>query len=215
MKITKLSYRHTIFTEAFAGWDLNLHLIRGNKNNYLIDTGVGSKSVMPILEFLENDAKPLIVINTHYHWDHVFGNANFKNNTIVSHTLCRELIAAEWDTMVGQARHHTTETSVKVLPNLTFDNELQFPEDGIFLFYTPGHTIDGISVYDAVERVMNFGDNLGDNMATIVPDLETREDVYIQTLQEYKKYAIKTAISGHNIIQGPEILDAIIEKISK
>ena len=72
------------------------------------------------------------------------------------------------------------------LPNLVFDGSLYFPEDGVRVFYTPGHTVDCISVFDEVDRVLNAGDNIGDTMEELVPELKTEKAVYVKTLHMYQ-----------------------------
>ena len=39
----------------------------GKKYNHIIDTGLGSLSIDPIKDYIKNDNKKTIVINTHYH----------------------------------------------------------------------------------------------------------------------------------------------------
>lgn len=76
MKIRKIKDRGVLFTHSNPGWDLNVYLIMGRKCNYIIDTGLGSLSIDPIKDYIKNDNKKTIVINTHYHWDHVWGNGS-------------------------------------------------------------------------------------------------------------------------------------------
>ena len=76
MEINKLKNRNIIFTYNNPdGWDLNLQLVKGNKYNYIIDTGLGSLSILPVINYIKDDKKPTIVINTHSHWDHIWGNS--------------------------------------------------------------------------------------------------------------------------------------------
>jgi glyoxylase-like metal-dependent hydrolase (beta-lactamase superfamily II) len=43
--------------------------------------------------------KPVrVVINTHHHWDHSFGNQAFRGATIIAHRWCAEDMAAEYST---------------------------------------------------------------------------------------------------------------------
>ena len=60
MKIEKLATRSVIFTEELPEWDLNIHLIRGDKRNYLIDTGLGSAHMDYIKACLGDDPKPMV-----------------------------------------------------------------------------------------------------------------------------------------------------------
>ena len=95
------------------------------------------------------------------------------------------------------------------LPNLVFDQKLYFPEDKIKLFYTPGHTIDSISVFDERDKVLNAGDNIGDTIKEIVPSIRYEKDAYIKSLQKYKELDVVACISGHNDILGKDVFDQI------
>jgi glyoxylase-like metal-dependent hydrolase (beta-lactamase superfamily II) len=214
IKIQEIKKRSVLFTSApDEEWQLNSHLIRGKKNNYIIDTGLGSLSMAPVKEYIKNDTKPLIVINTHYHWDHIWGNGIFAQHTIIAHKLCREMIEAKWEEMIQKNRKYIFGEAEMQLPNLVFEKELYFPEDKIRLIYTPGHTIDSISVLDEEEKVIHLGDNIGDNMEEIVPSLYCEKSLYRETLLKYKELHFDTCISGHNEVTQKDIIDKILEKL--
>ena len=212
MKIEKIKNRHVLFKYPVTDWDLNIHLIMGDKYNYLIDTGLGSFSIAPIKEYLGSNPKPVIVINTHYHWDHVWGNHVFHEGTIISHTLCRKMIAEKWEGMLSKNRKYVFGEVELCLPNLVFDDALYFPDDRIRIFYTPGHTIDSISVLDEVDHVLDVGDNVGDTLDEIVPNVDTQKQVYIDTLLKYQAIDFDTCVSGHNVVLGKEIFDRILKE---
>lgn len=213
MKIEKITNRNIMFKYDLTDWDLNLHLILGENRNYIIDTGLGSGSVASIKEYLGNDKKPIIIINTHYHWDHIWGNNCFCDNIIISHGLCRELITKNWDDMLNKSKEYINGDVKLCLPNLTFEDSLYFPDDEIKIFYTPGHTIDSISIFDEKDKILNTGDNIGDTMDEIVPSLNTDKDIFIKTIHKYKQLDVKTCISGHNSILGNEVFDKILQSI--
>jgi len=119
MKTTKLGTRSVVFTFELEEWDLNLQLIQGDVYNYLIDTGLGANSVKPILEYLGNDTKPIVVINTHYHWDHVWGNHCFEDSIIVASEKCRELTNKNWDEMRQRCAKYMDGEVKKKLPTLS------------------------------------------------------------------------------------------------
>lgn len=215
MKIEKVSSRNIIFKYKIADWDLNIHLIMGKKFNYIIDSGLGSSSTAPIMEHLSNNSKPMILINTHYHWDHIWGNHSFKECTILSHRLCRELILKKWDEMIDKNKQFIKGDIQMCLPNLVFEDTLYFPDDKIRIFYTPGHTTDSISVLDEEERIINVGDNIGDTMDEIVPSIGTNKDTYINTLLKYKSIDFDTCISGHNVTLRKEVFDMIHKDLDK
>jgi glyoxylase-like metal-dependent hydrolase (beta-lactamase superfamily II) len=213
MIIEKIKSRSTLFRYKLPEWDLVIHLIEGRRNNYVIDTGLGSESVRPVLDYLKGNAKPVVVINTHHHWDHVWGNAAFGSCTVVAHQLCREITEGKWDVMLAKNSRYVRGDTTKQLPDLVFDSEICFPEDNIRLIYTPGHTLDCISVLDEEEGVLNVGDNIGDTMEEIVPELDADKTVYIKTLKALQTLDCDTVVSGHNVVTGIDVFEKILKKL--
>ena len=210
MEIRKIKNRSVLFTSSPAStWNLNVHLIMGEKNNYIIDTGVGSLGIAPVKEYIKNDLKPVVVVNTHYHWDHIWGNGLFRENIIVSHKMCREMIESKWEEMIQKNKQYICGEAYMYLPNLVFEKELYFPEDKIRIIYTPGHTIDSISVLDEEEKIINVGDNIGDNLDELIPSLYCELSEYTDTLMKYSKMDFDTCISGHNVVLGKEVINRI------
>lgn len=216
MKIEKIKNRGTLFTyDNLPEWDLNIYLINGVKHNFIIDTGLGPISVIPILKEIEKDEKPIIIINTHYHWDHIWGNALFKDCTIISHTLCREMAEKNWDDMIMNNQEYLAGEVDICLPDLVFSDELYFPEDKIRIIYTPGHTIDSVSVIDEMDSVIHAGDNIGDTIDEIVPNLDCEKNVYIESLMKYKEVNAELFISGHNTVLKADVIDKILQQMMK
>lgn len=214
MKIEKIKNRTILFTYQIpAGWDLNVQLILGTKHNYVIDTGLGSLSMEPVKEYVKHDSKSIIVINTHYHWDHIWGNCSFGNCRVIAHKRCREMIELKWDEMIQKNERYVNGMAEMYLPNLTFEEELYFPEDKIRLIYTPGHTIDSISVIDEAEKVINVGDNIGDTIDYIIPSIDCERDEYINTLLKYNEMNFDTCISGHNKVLTKEVIGKILKMV--
>ena len=196
-----------MFTQPMGEhYDLNIGLILGNKHNFIIDTGLGSGSVKPIIEYIGSDNKPIIVVNTHCHWDHIWGNFMFENNLIIGHPLCRELQDKHWDDEVKKNESSIDGKVRKCLVNTTFEGTLHFPEDEITIFTSIGHSGDDISVFDSVEKVLYAGDNIGDTEKEIVPWISTDLETFQNLIDLYKKYDFEYCIAGHNKPQTKEVL---------
>ncbi len=206
----KIKNRAVRFLYSNPEWDVSMSLIRGNKNNYIIDTGLGSLCAEPMKKAIKGDEKMTVVINTHHHWDHVWGNGAFRDGMIAAHTLCRELIANKWDEMLQKNGKYRTGQAERSLPGVVFDKELYFAEDQIRLFHSPGHTPDSISVLDEAEGVLYLGDNVGDTPEEPVPSLYCEKAVYINTLQEYQRLDYDVCVSGHNVVLKKDILNKIL-----
>ena len=213
MRIEKIGGRNLMVQFSLPDWDLNLHIIQGDKYNFIIDTGLGAETALCIREILAGSGKEMIVINTHHHWDHIWGNASFSSNAIIAHTLCRTAMMERWDAMQAKYGHFAMGKAECCLPSLVFDNALHFPDEDISIFYSPGHTADAISVYDRRDKILNAGDNIGDTMEEPVPSLEMAVAIYVQTLRSYQALGPFVCTSGHNSPQGPEIFDKIIASL--
>lgn len=67
-----------IYTESLDGMgDPWIYLIRGPERAMLIDTGFGAGNLRGLVEELIGEM-PLIVVNTHAHFDHAYGNCQFE-----------------------------------------------------------------------------------------------------------------------------------------
>jgi len=97
---------------------------------------------------------------------------------------------------------------------LVFCDQLHFVEDDILLFVTPGHTVDGISVYDGKDKILNAGDNIGDTMEELIPEITTSNEIFMDTIQKYQKMDVVSCVSGHNQILGNDIFGEI-ERLMK
>ena len=213
MQIRTINSRGTLFTFQTTDWDLNIYLIKGRRYNYIIDTGLGNDCMTAVMNYLEPDDKKTIVINTHYHWDHIWGNTTLKDSVLISHKLSYDMITANWDGMLEKNRRYGFGEVTLRLPDLVFEKEMFFPEDRIRLFHSPGHSSDSISILDEEDQVLIIGDNIGDNMEEIFPNLECDKEIYYDTLKSYLTLDYNTCISGHNTILTRENLETIINRM--
>lgn len=165
LRINKITNRNTIFTaNENATSTVTTGIIRGNAHNFIIDTGTGGDFAKAMLDYLADDSLPIVVINTHHHWDHVYGNWMFADREIIAHRLCAELLDDVWDEMMERSKSYGAFFMGEVrkhLPNKLIDAPLHFPEDGVTIFPNAGHSADCISVFDQNDKVLYLGDNFG------------------------------------------------------
>ena len=209
MKITKVSNRTIMFTVAECeDGVVNMAVILGRKHNFIIDTGIGCDCVKEMLAYIDEDAKPIIVINTHGDWDHVAGNWVLEESTIISHVLGHGLMDEKWDEQIQWAKENGRyfEGEIrKCLPNMVFKDKLYFPEEGISLFHTPGHTQGCISIYDEVDKVLHAGDSFGVSDEKAYFWGEQLSD-FQRLVETYKQYNFEICISGHCEPQTKEVM---------
>lgn len=219
MEIRELSKRHTIlmYDDAFEGIYVNVHIIISDTFNFVIDTGMGENHAQDILDYLKsrNESKKLVIINTHHHWDHIWGNGYLDAAMIVSHKKTYDAILKNSEGDVIKYGH-LSKGAVKVdYPNVIFEGTLQFSEDGLLLGFAPGHTDNDIFIYDRREKVLNLGDNIGDTPEDLLPDLTTSVETYRDSLKQYLTYEFDTVISGHNQIQNRMFIHKVLEATYK
>ncbi|MCL2621223.1 MAG: MBL fold metallo-hydrolase [Defluviitaleaceae bacterium] len=208
-KITERTYELTVNESPDA--TVNMALIRGKLHNFLIDTGVGANSPLPLLEIIKDCQKPLIVINTHGDWDHVYGNCAFENGVIVAHSLARKKIDEGWEDAAKWVLEKgcITDGEVrKVLPNVTFEDVMHFPEDGLTLFHTPFHTECCVSIYDRVDKILHIGDNFGFEDGKAYP-WGKEVDAFHKVVNAYKQYDFGTCLSGHSKPQTHGVIEML------
>ncbi|AGK97210.1 MBL fold metallo-hydrolase [Clostridium pasteurianum] len=199
MKNEKISKNCDVFIyNELKEYTTNIFLIEKKSKIFLIDTFCGSESMIPIKKILADkyNSKEVIVINTHFHWDHVWGNSSFKKNIIISHKLCREILNEHWEEQFKKNENYILGSVEKSLPNLTFKGSINFPDEGIEIFYSPGHTVDSISIFDYDEKILYVGDNLEKPIIYV----EHKDiDTYIQTLNAYLGYKFTKIMAGHTL----------------
>lgn len=198
MEIKKLNNTSTAFTYDDIGSFITSAFLIEREKFYLIDTYCGPKSMEPILKVIAqaNSKKEIVVINTHFHWDHVWGNCSFLASDIIAHEKCRMLLKERWDAQLSKNQQYISGQVEKQLPNITFRERLFFHKDGIELFYSPGHTEDCISIFDHKEKVLYVGDNLEKPIIYVENnDLIT----YIATLNKYLTYKPKRIVASHTV----------------
>ena len=152
-------FQSELYAQVTAG------VIAGPQWAVLIDTLATPEETLLIREFIEHELGLQVryVINTHYHADHTWGNCFFPGATIVSHTLCREMMHEKGSPALEIAKKQNPALrQVKiVLPHLTFENgdlNLRVGKKNLILSQALGHSSDSISVLVEEDRILFAGD---------------------------------------------------------
>ncbi|NHJ84679.1 MAG: MBL fold metallo-hydrolase [Asgard group archaeon] len=185
----------------------NVLAINGEKHIFVCDTFLGPE-VMELVkqEISKNfEKKPIIVFNSHYDWDHHWGNCAFTNNTIISHKLTRELIIKEGEKSLKENEKYKRGDVKILLPSLLFTDNLIYQEDNVEFFLSPGHTEDSSSCFDRTSKTLFVGDNLEDPIPYIRSTLAGVKK-YVDTLEKYQKLNFKILIPGHGFKSGKDLL---------
>ncbi len=197
MKVQKVGSRGYLFTFD-EPYKTNLYVINATNHLFICDTFLGPDPIKDVMKFLDKEkctSKPVVVFNSHYDYDHIWGNSEFKDSIILAHELCRKVIKDEGEDDLKKYEDHKRGEITLTLPNVVFKEKVMFSEDGIEFYHTPGHTEDSSSCYDCVDKVLFVGDNLESPYPYIrILNIET----YIETLEEYFTRDAKFIVSGHD-----------------
>ena len=129
------------------------------KEGIIIDPGLRSEIALDYIK--ENDLKILYIVNTHAHFDHVYGNKFFKEQT-----GAKLLINNDDLDLLNKARLQSAMFGIMIPESPQPD---QFLKDGdivqcgiinFTVIHTPGHTQGGICLYCANDKILFAGDTL-------------------------------------------------------
>jgi glyoxylase-like metal-dependent hydrolase (beta-lactamase superfamily II) len=201
-------------------------VIQGDKRAILLDTGMGVGDIRAEAENLTS--LPLAVVNTHWHYDHIGGNYQFK-----------EVWAFDLDFEVGKIERGMTveEVSDKMRPEMVcapfpkgFDpstyevqrsrvtrrlrhlEEIDLGNRTLVVHHTPGHSPGGLCLFDERDGILFSGDTY--YPGTMYCNLERSNlDDFVKSLKYLADLASKTSFvaTSHNEAKVPpqEIVDAL------
>lgn len=170
---------YCIYTESCDGaGDPWMYLIDGPQKCMLIDTGFGVGNLKGLIHELVGD-KPILVANTHAHYDHAYGNCQFetcychknevfrmqeKNNAHIWDYLFDENGIPKWTDFdkADLIQYHPYEI-VGVDDGHLFDLGDGYQVEAILL---PGHTPGQCAYYDHQNHTIFIGDTTGIGKAT-------------------------------------------------
>jgi len=202
---TRLGSRCVLF--SFPELTVNLFAIYGEHRTYLCDTFLGSEPMELVKEAFRADGRgqPIVVFNSHSHWDHVWGNCAFPGSLVLAHALCRTRLerdfAKEFEAYGQQAKGVVAPR----FPDLVFSDKVAFPDDGVEFYHTPGHTPDSASCLDLKDSILFLGDNVEEPIPYVQdPDLA----IYIGTLEGYLRLNPAAYVAGHGRHFPRELIEA-------
>ena len=190
----------------------NVYVINTGKNYIICDTFLGPASMKEIRDYLEEKygKKEYIVFNSHSHWDHHWGNSAFPKSKIIAHELCMADMKKTAESELERNAKYKRGKITITYPNLLFKNNLNFEEEQVLLFHSPGHTPDSSSCYDSVDKILFAADNLEEPIPYINSNLEGLK-TYIETLKNYASLEFDIIIPGHGTITDKSLLEANLQ----
>jgi cyclase len=191
------SFQSEVYAQVTAG------AVIGPNWAVVIDTLALPEESLGIRDFIEQELNVPVryVINTHSHADHSWGNVFFPGATIISHTLCRQILDTSGRAALEEVRRSNLQfRNVKVvLPQMTFDEgllNLRVGKKSLTLFTLPGHCPDNLGVLVEEDRVLFAGD-----AAMPLPYIvDGNIDDLTTSLKKIAKMGLENIVQGHGDI---------------
>jgi glyoxylase-like metal-dependent hydrolase (beta-lactamase superfamily II) len=163
---------------------------------FIIDTYLGESYIKSVLEYLKDFQKTrmTVIINSHYDWDHIWGNSAFPHGLLITHDNFPTQLKLHFEDQLKANQKYVQDNITIPKPNITFSSRMTFIGEGIEIFHSPGHTSDSISIYDTEDKVLIVGDNVEEPEPY---ENDVSREVFVNTLESYLKYPFKYLIAGH------------------
>lgn len=160
-----------VFVRRYAFWDQNIGVVLSDDGALVIDTRMTPRQAEEIRSDLRRlTALPVqIVVDTHGHSDHAFGNATFRPATIWGHAGCARFIKQTGEEQRSRQMRNMPELAADLrevvfdVPDKSFEREadIEFGDRRIELRYLGrGHTDHDIVVAVPDAGVLFAGDLL-------------------------------------------------------
>lgn len=209
-----------------SGEGVSVYLLVGSEKALVIDTGYGFANLREVVDGLAK--RPLLVVNTHGHLDHVDGNFWFEDCPIYLHekdwpAYEKYYLSKKRQEVVERGRRTRmgwgSDEVKDILPE-DFDEEayiakkrprvLPVREGDIFdlggirlvAYEVPGHTWGSIALLDEGTGALYIGDAANSHLVLCI-DAATAT-VYRQTLQKLAALEFEVFMQGHGIEPVPK-----------
>lgn len=206
-----------------ANWlRCNIWHVRGRDYDLLIDTGMGLRPLK--LEIARLTEKPIKVVSTHCHFDHIGGanefdcrlghklEADVHRNPTLENTATSGFVRAETFKALPYEGFNAEDYFVKPAPLTGYLDEgdvLNLGNRSFQVFHLPGHSPGSIALYEKQTETLFSGDVIydGDLYDTVY---HSDKEAYRESLCRLKTLKINTIHGGHDESFGrPRMLQII------
>lgn len=207
------------------------YLVEGKDYSLLIDSIIGIGNLKAYCETLTQ--KPIILVNTHAHSDHVGGNFHFDHCYMhhrdisfmqksyvgitkeVIFQTAKNMAPKEISEMMVPDDNFTDWNPIKIYP-LYDGDEFDLGDRKIEVVYVGGHTEGSIVLIDHKTRICYSGDACNGNTLLEFPN-STSIVEYMKNLLHFKEHQSEfdKLYGGHETFSDTSIIDEAIETVAK
>lgn len=204
------------------------YLVVGTKQALLFDTGMGIGDIHKVVKQLTS--RPIVVLNSHTHNDHVGGNSQFSfifgmdtpftranakgSRDDAQAEIAPGMICGELPRGFNPKTYATKPWHVSLYVHDGFKISLGHAHD-IEIIATPGHTPDSISLLDQSNGLLFTGDTYYPGPIWLYRP-ETNLDAYVASVKKLAALAsqVKLVLGAHNVpVADPSVLPKLVDAI--
>jgi cyclase len=200
------------YVQPDGGWCLNnAGIIVADGRTALVDTAATEARALLLRDAVRSVTPyaPRIVVNTHFHGDHAFGNFVFAPEAVVvAQELCRtEMTAAGLHLTTLWPDVHWGDLTLEP-PSVTYRETLTLHIGDIeaqLAHVGPAHTTNDTVVWLPRQRVLFTGDLVMSGVTPFFPMGSLSGS--LDGIARLREYDARVLVTGHGPVAGPEVLD--------
>lgn len=208
-----------IYRRRYEVLDQNIGVVLGQDAVAVIDTRAAPSYAHEIVADLATLTTLPVgwVINTHWHWDHVLGNAVFKSAEVWGHRRCRDVMLDDPDAIKESAQRWLGDGAAEldqvdvIAPSMVFERDtvVDLGERPLHLAYRgKGHTDADVTV--SVDDVLFAGDLLEEGAPPAFGDAYPQE--WPATISSHLETRPRIVVPGHgDVMDGAAVATQIAE----
>ncbi|WP_407563985.1 MBL fold metallo-hydrolase [Streptomyces sp. 184] len=201
------------YVQPDGGWCLsNAGFVSDGTTTLLVDTAATEPRARLLREAVlaSGAPDPALVVNTHHHGDHTYGNSVFAPATVVGHAACRQQALASgrhlelvWpEVEYGDVR--------LTAPDMTYTESMTLTAGGTeirLLHPGPAHTVGDTVVWLPEQRIVFAGDIAlcGGTPFVAFGSLAGS----LRALERLRSLGAETVVPGHGPVTDPGVFDTV------
>lgn len=192
IKITKINDHIWLLN---ANNEATGYLVVGNEKALIIDTMLGYEDVHAVARTLTE--LPLVVVNTHGHCDHIYGNIYFEK--VYMHPADREVAKREFSDKRFVAAIESLGLKPAEFCNVREGDIFDLGGLSLEAYETPGHTPGGIVLLDQADRILFTGDTILEQTWMQLEE-STSMETLLESLNKVQKFRgdFDYILTGHS-----------------
>lgn len=174
-------------------------IIIGDRGAIAVDCSNYVDEGQAMADFIREQGHPgNDIVLTHGHGDHIYGAAPLMGGQIYGHALTTSKIRSQL-TMIAHKWECSEDEAAEKLPwpTVSYRDELwiDLGNKHLWMFPTPGHSNDGVSVYVEEDKLLFSGDSVVNGIVAAIGDGDSA--ILESSLAELMDLDIEILVPGH------------------